>query len=198
MPCAVLINHPVVFLFQLSLRGLPGPLGLAGRPGPLVRHSSDLDLFCLIPHRLLQPFTFTSHCVWPSTSFTLSFPSEPHHHARSVRSNCCDCEIAAGLQKWSDLCGYVYLYLHNRTFIFSLFDAKFEERVELLLHTMSCLNNTCFDFAGCCRSHWAQRKQRRQRPYCKTRQYYFQSYRSFFLPHFNIFIYLSCSLSFLI
>lgn len=60
------MNHPVVFFFQLSLRGPSGPMGLTGRPGPLVRHSSDLDhhtsrapatfylnyTFCLTRHKL--------------------------------------------------------------------------------------------------------------------------------------------------
>lgn len=34
--------HDEVFLFQLSLKGPPGPLGLTGRPGPQVRRSPDL------------------------------------------------------------------------------------------------------------------------------------------------------------
>lgn len=70
--CALFINNSVVFLFQLSLKGPPGPLGLTGRPGPLVRHLSDLDQNYI---KGLQPFTSTSRSVWQGTHSTLSFPS---------------------------------------------------------------------------------------------------------------------------
>lgn len=149
-----------------------------------------------LPRPSQAPATFHFH-------FTLCLTKHKLHALLPIRTSS-SCKISTFKLLWlwnrcrvAEMIRSVRLFVLS-SFIFSLFDAKFEERVELLLHTMSCLNNTCFDFAGCCRSHWAQRKQRRQRPYCKTRQCYLQSYRSFFLPHFNIFIYLSCSLSFLI
>lgn len=43
----------VWFVFQLSLKGPPGPLGLTGRPGPQV-HPSDLYLICFHTHVFLQ------------------------------------------------------------------------------------------------------------------------------------------------
>uniref|UniRef100_A0A665U5B0 Collagen, type V, alpha 3a n=1 Tax=Echeneis naucrates TaxID=173247 RepID=A0A665U5B0_ECHNA len=42
---------------KLSLKGPPGPLGLTGRPGPMVRHFSVLGQLCIIPQGLLQTLT---------------------------------------------------------------------------------------------------------------------------------------------
>jgi len=51
------INYTAVFFFQLSLMGPPGPLGLTGRPGPLVRHLSDWDWIYTTPHWVVQHLT---------------------------------------------------------------------------------------------------------------------------------------------
>lgn len=69
VPYAASINHPVVFVFQLSLKGPPGPLGLTGRPGPQVRLDQTF-----ITKGLLQPFTSTSCSLWLGMNSTLTHP----------------------------------------------------------------------------------------------------------------------------
>lgn len=155
------MSHPVVFFFQLSLKGPPGAMGLAGRPGPLVRHSSDLDhhtsrapatfylnfTFCLTRHKLHSlPLILTSLlCMLSMFEWPWLW-----NHCRVAKMN--------RFVKWSVL----------SSFVFCLFGAKFEWRVELLLYIM----NSCFYFAGSSRSQWAQRRQRRQWPSCKIRHYF--------------------------
>lgn len=53
------------FCFQMSLQGPPGPLGLTGRPGPVVRQYSDSDQICTIHQGFLQPLTSLLHSFWP-------------------------------------------------------------------------------------------------------------------------------------
>lgn len=118
--CAAYINHRVVFFFQLSLKGPPGPLGLAGRPGPLVRHSSDLDQICIISQGLLQPLTSAWHSAWPGTSSALSNLIIMLSMFKMLWNHCRVAKISRFLRRF-------VLSL----FVFCLFVAEFDWEVEL-------------------------------------------------------------------
>lgn len=117
-----------MFVFQLSLKGPPGPLGLPGRPGPHVRHSSDLDQIWIITKKFLQPLISTS--CWTGHKLHSLLPI--------LNSSLCLISlfklivtILQGIKK-----RFLRWFILS-SFIFCCFGAKFEWRVQLLLYIMS-------------------------------------------------------------
>lgn len=181
----------MLFFFQMSLRGPPGPLGLTGRPGPLVWISlSDLYQICIISQGLLRPLPPALNSIWPSSISCHSLPPQPHHYACSVYLNW---EICLYFQKkppknnqktpkrWKN--ETIFRWFIFSSFLNFWFGSIFEEyvcihvytfeKVEFPLFVMSCMT---FYFPGWSRFLWAQRRTWRKWLCCKTRYNFYLAY----------------------